>query len=172
MAKIKDAGYTPLICPGNPEGYQIAAVGNNLAEHELYKSGKLETPEYLTGRVSDLSAEFTTAASKLREWFDNGYIDAAAPGMTREEAQQSFLTQKGVIFFANNNEYSNYVSGAEEAGFELGFMAMPAPRRCADDRQQPRLRHMDAQRQKREQGHRDRVAEVPELRRVHAEVCR
>ena len=58
---------------------------------------------------------------------DNGYIDAAAPGMIREEAQQSFLTQKGVIFFANNNEYSDYVSGAEEAGFELGFMAMPAP---------------------------------------------
>lgn len=127
MGKIKEAGYTPLICPGNPEGYQIAAVGNNLAEHELYKSGKLETPEYLTGHVSDLSAEFTTAAAKLREWFNNGYIDAAAPGMTREEAQQSFLTQKGVFFFANNNEYSDYVSGAEEAGFELGFMAMPAP---------------------------------------------
>lgn len=127
MAQIKEAGYTPLICPGNPEGYQIAAVGNNLAEHELYKSGKLDTPDYLTGHVSDISAEYAAAATKLREWFDNGYIDSSAPGMTGEESQQAFLTQKGVFFFANNNEYADYAANAAEAGFELGFMAMPAP---------------------------------------------
>lgn len=127
MGEIKEAGYTPLICPGNPEGYQIAAVGNNLAEHELSKSGKLDTTEYLTGHESDISAEYSAAAKKLRTWFDNGWIDANAPGMTREEAQQAFYTQKGVFFFSNNNEYASHEEAAKEAGFELGFMAMPSP---------------------------------------------
>lgn len=127
MGEIKEAGYTPLICPGNPEGYQIAAVGNNLAEHELSKSGKLDTAEYLTGHESDISAEYSAAAKKLRTWFDNGWIDTNAPGMTREEAQQAFYTQKGVFFFSNNNEYATHEEAAKEAGFELGFMAMPSP---------------------------------------------
>lgn len=127
MGEIKEAGYTPLICPGNPEGYQIAAVGNNFAEHELSKSGKLDTTEYLTGHESDISAEYSAAAKKLRTWFDNGWIDANAPGMTREEAQQAFYTQKGVFFFSNNNEYATHEEAAKEAGFELGFMAMPSP---------------------------------------------
>ena len=52
MEEIKAAGITPLICPGNPEGYQIAVIGNNFAEHKLYANGKLEDPEYRSGHIS------------------------------------------------------------------------------------------------------------------------
>ena len=127
LEEIKNAGYTPLICPGNPEGYQIAAVGNNFAEHKLYESGKLQTTEYLSGRCSDISEEYTYAMEKLRTWYDNGWIDENAPGMTRDEAQQEFYNQKGVFYFSNNNEYAAHAEAAAEAGFELGIMPMPAP---------------------------------------------
>ncbi len=127
MEEIKAAGITPLVCPGNPEGYQIAVIGNNFAEHKLYANGKLEDPEYRSGHMSDIGEEYTYAAEKLRKWYDNGWIDANATGMTRDEAGQAFYTQKGVFYFSNNNEYANHAQAAAEAGFELGAMAMPAP---------------------------------------------
>ena len=120
-------GITPLITPGNPQGFQIASLTKTLAEHELYKSGKLLSEEYLSGRMSDVSAEYAIAAAKVRDWMNKGYIGADSLDLTGTEATAQFFTGKGVFFFANNNELASLETNASDAGIELGFMAFPSP---------------------------------------------
>ena len=120
-------GITPLITPGNPQAFQIASLTKTLAEHELYKSGKLLDEEYLSGRMSDVGDEYAKAAAKLRQWAQKGYIGADSMALTGTEATAQFFTGKGVFFFANNNELSALQTNAADAGIEIAFMPFPAP---------------------------------------------
>lgn len=120
-------GITPLITPGNPEGFQIASLTKTLAEHELYKSGKLLDESYLSGRMSDISAEYSKAGATVRDWMNKGYIGADSLALTGTEATAQFFTGHGVFFFANNNELQALQTNAEDAGIEIGFMSFPAP---------------------------------------------
>ena len=125
MDKAAQKGIIPLITPGNPEGFQLASVTKTVAEPELYKAGKLTSEEYLSGRLSDVSAEYEAAGNKIKDWISKGYIDKNALALTKEEASAQFYTGKGLIYFMNNNELAAVEENAKEAGFELGFMAFP-----------------------------------------------
>lgn len=125
MDKAVQKGVIPLIAPGNPEGFQLASLTKTLAEPELYKSGKLTSDEYLSGHLSDVSAEYEAAGNKIKDWIGKGYIDKNALALTKEEAAAQFYTGKGLIYFANNNELTALEENAKEAGIELGFMAFP-----------------------------------------------
>lgn len=125
MDQVAAKGIIPLIAPGNPEGFQLASLTKTLAEPELYKSGKLISEEYLSGHLSDVSAEYEAAGNKVKEWIAKGYIDKNTLALTKEEAATQFYTGKGLIYFANNNELTALEENAAEAGIELGFMAFP-----------------------------------------------
>lgn len=125
MEQVKAKGIIPLIAPGNPQGFQLASLTRTLAEPELYKSGKLTSEEYLSGHLSDVSAEYEIAGNKIKDWIAKGYIDKNALALTKEEAATQFYTGKGLIYFANNNELTALEENAAEAGIELGFMAFP-----------------------------------------------
>ena len=127
MEEAKQKGLIPLIAPGNPEGFQLASLCRTLAEHELYKSGKLQNPEYLSGHMSDVADEYAVAGDMVKDWISKGYVDKNALALTADEASAQFFTQKGLIYFANNNELSSLEENAKEAGFELGFMSFPSP---------------------------------------------
>lgn len=125
MDKVVEQGIIPLIAPGNPEGFQLASLTKTLAEPELYKSGKLTSEEYLSGHLSDVSAEYEAAGNKVKDWISKGYIDKNALALTKEEASTQFYTGKGLFYFANNNELAALEENAKEAGIELAFMAFP-----------------------------------------------
>lgn len=125
MDKVAATGIIPLIAPGNPDGFQLSSLAKTLAEPELYKAGKLTSEEYLSGRLSDVSAEYTAAGNKIKDWINKGYIDKNALALTKEEASAQFYTGKGLIYFMNNNELAAVEENAKEAGIELGFMAFP-----------------------------------------------
>ena len=125
MEQVKAKGIIPLIAPGNPGGFQLVSLTRTLAEPELYKSGKLTSKEYLSGRLSDVSAEYEIAGNKIKDWIAKGYIDKNALALTKEEAATQFYTGKGLIYFANNNELAALEENAAEAGIELGFMTFP-----------------------------------------------
>lgn len=127
MEEAKNAGLIPLIAPGNPEGFQLASLTKTLAEHELYKSGKLTDSAYLSGRMSDVSEEYAKAGDTIKDWISKGYIDSDALALTAAEASAQFFTEKGLFYFANNNELASLQTNAADAGFELGFMAFPSP---------------------------------------------
>lgn len=124
---VEKGGITPILAPGNPDGFQIASLTKTLAEHELYKSGKLQTEEYLTGHMSDVGPEYETAGNMMKEWIEKGYVDTNSLAQTREEATALFYKQKGLFSFVNNNELAAIEENCQEAGFEPGFMAFPAP---------------------------------------------
>lgn len=124
---VEKGGITPMLAPGNPDGFQIASLTKTLAEHELYKSGKLQTTEYLTGHLSDVGSEYETAGNMMKEWIEKGYVDPNSLAQTREEATALFYTQKGLFSFVNNNELAAIEENCREAGFEPGFMAFPSP---------------------------------------------
>ena len=85
----------------------------------------MTSEEYLSGHLSDVSAEYEIAGNKIKDWFAKGYIDKNALALTKEEAATQFYTGKGLIYFANNNELAALEETAAEAGIELGFMAFP-----------------------------------------------
>lgn len=124
---VEKGGITPMLAPGNPDGFQIASLTKTLAEHELYKNGKLQTNEYLTGHMSGVGAEYETAGDMMKEWIEKGYVDTNSLAQTREEATALFYTQKGLFSFVNNNELAAIEENCKEAGFEPGFMAFPSP---------------------------------------------
>ena len=107
---------------------ELASLTRTLAEPELYKSGKLTSKEYLSGRLSDVSAEYEIAGNKIKDWIAKGYIDKNTLALTKEEAATQFYTGKGLIYFANNNELAALEENAAEAGIELGIYGIPAGR--------------------------------------------
>ena len=127
MDKVKEKDIKPLIVPGTPGGYHFDTVAQTFALYNLYDSGQLTTPEYLSGRDPKVSDAFTKAGTKLRDWMDKGYIDATGLSMTREDASGQFYQQKGLFVFMNNNELGDMEKNAKEAGFEIGVMGFPAP---------------------------------------------
>ena len=120
-------GLTPILAPGNPDGFQFSALCNTFGEQELYKTGVLQTTEYLTGHVTDVADAWATAGDKLKDWIAKGYLNQDGLAMTREEVVAQFFTGKGVFSFLNNNELSEIEAGCEEAGITPGFMAFPVP---------------------------------------------
>lgn len=124
---VEKGGITPMLAPGNPDGFQMASLTKTLAEHELYQSGKLQSPEYLSGHLSDVGPEYERAGDMMKDWIKKGYVDPNALAQTREEATALFYTQKGLFSFVNNNELAAIEKNCREAGFEPGFMAFPTP---------------------------------------------
>lgn len=125
--KVVAAGLTPLLAPGNPEGFQVASLIRTFAENELYKTGKLQSQEYLSGYLSDVSEEYALAGERARNWLNNGWIGKDSLALKREEAQAQFFSNKALFFFANNNELASLRGLAEEAGIEIGFTGFPTP---------------------------------------------
>ncbi len=121
------AGITPLIAPGNPEGFQTSSLAMTFVEHELYKSGKIQTEEYLSGYMSDVAQEYALGAERTREWLNKGYIGSDSLAIKREEAQAQFYAQDGLFLFVNNNELLSVRDSATESGFEVDFMGFPSP---------------------------------------------
>lgn len=126
--KVKEAGITPLIAPGNPEGYQVSSLTMTFVEHELYKSGKIQTKDYLTGYMSDVADEYAKGGERARTWLNNGWIGADSLAIKREEGQAQFFAQKGLFFFANNNELLTLRESAKKSNFEIGYLGFPAPK--------------------------------------------
>ena len=117
----------PMLAPGNPDGFQFSALCNMLGEQELFKTGVLKTPEYLTGHVTEVADAWATAGDTLKDWIAKGYLSQDGLAMTREETVAQFFTGKGVFTFLNNNELSEIEAGCAEAGITPGFMAFPVP---------------------------------------------
>lgn len=75
----------------------------------------MTSEEYLSGHLSDVSAEYEIAGNKIKDWIAKGYIDKNALALTKEEAATQFYTGKGLIYFANNNELAALEENAAEA---------------------------------------------------------
>jgi len=122
-----DAGYTPLIAPGMPNGFQLSAICGTFAEQNLMADGILKRADYLNGHYTEIGEQWAEAGAKLRDWYDKGYIIADALALEREEATALFYTQKGLMSFVNNNELDPIEQNTAEAGFEVGFFSFPVP---------------------------------------------
>lgn len=127
MQEMVDAGYTPLIAPGMPNGFQISAICGTFAEQNLMADGILKRADYLSGHYTEIGEQWAEAGAKLRDWYDKGYIIADALALEREEATALFYTQKGLMSFVNNNELDPIEQNTAEAGFEVGFFSFPVP---------------------------------------------
>lgn len=127
MQEMVDAGYTPLIAPGMPNGFQISAICGTFAEQNLMTDGILKRADYLSGHYTEIGEQWAEAGAKLRDWYDKGYIIADALALEREEATALFYTQKGLMSFVNNNELDPIEQNTAEAGFEVGFFSFPVP---------------------------------------------
>ncbi len=127
MQEMVDAGYTPLIAPGMPNGFQISAICGTFAEQNLMTDGILKRADYLSGHYTEIGEQWAEAGAKLRDWYDKGYIIADALALEREEATALFYTQKGLMSFVNNNELDPIEKNTAEAGFEVGFFSFPVP---------------------------------------------
>ncbi len=127
LAAAKAEGLIPLIAPGNPEGFQLHSILKTFAEHEMYRTGVLLKDEYLCGRYYEVADEFAKAGERLRDWMNKGYIPASALALTASEASSLFYSQKGLVYFANNNELAALESNSAEAGFKIRFMPFPSP---------------------------------------------
>jgi len=127
MQEMVDAGYTPLIAPGMPNGFQISAICGTFAEQNLMRDGILKRADYLSGHYTEIGEQWAEAGAKLRDWYDKGYIIADALALEREEATALFYTQKGLMSFVNNNELDPIEQNTAEAGFEVGFFSFPVP---------------------------------------------
>ena len=122
----KQPDVLPIMASGNPNGFQMYNILANFAHQELYKSGKIMTSEYLTGHMTDVHEEYTTAAAKFRDWMDKGYVDANSLALTREEGQENFFNQRSLFIFCNVNELATFEAGCSAQGFDFGYCPFPA----------------------------------------------
>lgn len=127
MDEMVEKGYTPLIAPGLPRGFQLSAITGTFAEQELMAEGTLKDPEYLSGHKTDIGWAYAKAGEKMRDWISKGYIIDDATSLEREEATALFYKQDGLMSFLNNNELAPVEEGTAEAGFEVGFFSFPVP---------------------------------------------
>lgn len=123
--QVVEAGITPVLAPGNPQGFQLASMVRTFAEFELYQSGKLQKEDYLAGLYTEVGDEYAKAAERGRTWLDNGWVGKDSLAIQREEAQSLFFTGKGLFFFANNNELTALRDLADESGMEVDFIGFP-----------------------------------------------
>lgn len=127
MDEMVEKGYTPLIAPGLPRGFQLSAITGTFAEQNLMEEGTLKKPEYLSGHYTDIADAYAKAGAKMRDWISKGYIVDNATSLEREEATALFYKQDGLMSFLNNNELAPVEEGTAEAGFEVGFFSFPVP---------------------------------------------
>jgi len=127
MDEMVEKGYTPLIAPGLPRGFQLSAITGTFAEQNLMEEGTLKKPEYLSGHYTDVADAYAKAGAKMRDWISKGYIVDNATSLEREEATALFYKQDGLMSFLNNNELAPVEEGTAEAGFEVGFFSFPVP---------------------------------------------
>lgn len=127
MDEMVEKGYTPLIAPGLPRGFQLSAITGTFAEQNLMEEGTLKLPEYLSGHYTDVADAYAKAGAKMRDWISKGYIVDNATSLEREEATALFYKQDGLMSFLNNNELAPVEEGTAEAGFEVGFFSFPVP---------------------------------------------
>ena len=127
MDEMVEKGYTPLIAPGLPRGFQLSAITGTFAEQNLMEAGTLKKPEYLSGHYTDVADAYAKAGAKMRDWISKGYIVDNATSLEREEATALFYKQDGLMSFLNNNELAPVEEGTAEAGFEVGFFSFPVP---------------------------------------------
>jgi raffinose/stachyose/melibiose transport system substrate-binding protein len=127
MDEMVEKGYTPLIAPGLPRGFQLSAITGTFAEQELMAEGTLKKSDYLSGHYTEIGWAYAKAGEKMRDWISKGYIVDNATSLEREEATALFYKQDGLMSFLNNNELRDVEDGTAEAGFEVGFFSFPVP---------------------------------------------
>ena len=127
LQEMVDKGYTPILAPGNPRGFQLAAITSTFAEQKLLADGILNRDDYLSGHYTDVADAYAFGGEKIRDWINKGYIVDNALALQREEATSLFYTQAGLMSFLNNNELDAVEKGSAEAGFEIGFFSFPVP---------------------------------------------
>jgi len=127
MEQILNKGITPFAAFGRPAGGTIAQIRGIFITYLNIQSGIVDDPNYSTGRLKP-DGDYTNAIAateKAKIWFKKGWLGANAMGMSREDAQNSFINERAAMSLFNNNEIGVLSKGL---GKEIGLFAFPSPR--------------------------------------------
>ncbi len=122
-AKLKAAGFTPMITAGGSGASWVAGDALNILSDTLKKNDHWYV-DYKAGKVKFTDPDWVTGATRVEDYANKGYFVPGALGITYAQAEQSFLSGQGAMYLMGT--WFSAAAAKSPPTFEIGVMVAPA----------------------------------------------
>jgi len=121
-AKLKAAGFTPMITAGGSGASWVAGDALNILSDTL-KNNDHWYVDYKAAKVKFTDPDWVTGAARVEDYANKGYFVNGALGITYAQAEQAFLSGQGAMYLMGT--WFSAAAAKSPPSFEIGVMVAP-----------------------------------------------